>query len=187
MSYSKSDTIPAPLSVATGLDVAVSIHREVLALFDRYERPLLRYAWAQGLSAGDAEDVVQDAFVALFQHLGRGRSRQNLPGWLFQVVHYLAIKRRWRARRQDLWFAGASSPEPFGPDADPEALMLEAERRRRWRSVLRAMPDRDRRCLLLRAEGLRYRDIANALGISLGSVAKSVARGMTKLLNADRV
>ena len=52
--------------------------------------------------------------------------------------------------------------------------------------VVQALPARDRRCLLLRAEGLRYRDIANTLGMSLGGVAKSLARSIGRLVNADR-
>ncbi|MGE3179719.1 MAG: RNA polymerase sigma factor [Vicinamibacterales bacterium] len=51
---------------------------------------------------------------------------------------------------------------------------------------MRALPDQDRRCLYLRAEGLRYREIARTLGISLGAVAKSVARGLARLTTADK-
>jgi RNA polymerase sigma-70 factor (ECF subfamily) len=177
------------LAIADGLDARVEsaavIDAEVLALFDRYERALLRYGWSLGLSPTDAEDVVQDAFFALFQHLRQGKSRENLPGWLFHVVRNLSAKRRQRLRL-DVWSAADVGSEPIGLDHDPEALMVEAERRRRWRLVLRAMPDRDRRCLLLRAEGLRYRDIASALGVSLGSVAKSITRGISRLVSADQ-
>ena len=49
------------------------------------------------------------------------------------------------------------------------------------RAVLRAMPERDRQCVYLRAEGLRYREIANVLGMSLGGVAKSLARAIARL------
>ena len=47
------------------------------------------------------------------------------------------------------------------------------------------MPERDRRCLYLRAEGLSYRDIARTLDISLGSVAKSLTRAVTRLTTVD--
>jgi RNA polymerase sigma-70 factor (ECF subfamily) len=49
------------------------------------------------------------------------------------------------------------------------------------RAVLQVLPERDRQCVALRAEGLRYRDIASTLGISLGAVAKSMARAMARL------
>ena len=56
---------------------------------------------------------------------------------------------------------------------NPEALLAERQRRERLAPVVQALPPRERRCLQLRAEGLRYRDIANTLGMSLGGVAKS--------------
>jgi len=43
------------------------------------------------------------------------------------------------------------------------------------------LPEEDRRCLVLRAEGLRYREIASVLEISLGSVALSLERSLTRL------
>ena len=50
---------------------------------------------------------------------------------------------------------------------------------------MNALPERDRRCLFLRAEGVRYRDIAHQLGISLGSVANAIARALARLRSLD--
>ena len=70
------------------------------------------------------------------------------------------------------------------PCANPEEQLVEDRRGRRLRSVLAALPERDRQCVYLRAEGLRYREIAKTLDISLGAVAKSLTRAMTRLTNA---
>jgi len=51
--------------------------------------------------------------------------------------------------------------------------------------VVNALPEQDQSCLCMRAEGLRYREIAEALGISLGSVAASLARSLERLGRAD--
>ena len=59
------------------------------------------------------------------------------------------------------------------------------ERQQRLLAVVRAMPEQDQCCLSLRAEGLRYRDIAEVLGISLGSVANSLERSLSRLTRAD--
>jgi RNA polymerase sigma-70 factor (ECF subfamily) len=53
-------------------------------------------------------------------------------------------------------------------------------------SVLSALSQRERQCLHLRHDGLRYREIAKVLGISLGAVAKSVARAIGRLERADQ-
>jgi RNA polymerase sigma-70 factor (ECF subfamily) len=52
-------------------------------------------------------------------------------------------------------------------------------------AVVRALPERDRQCLFLRAEGLRYREIAEALGMSLGAVAASLSRSLGKLASTS--
>lgn len=163
------------------------IEASVLALFDRSAASLLRYVGSFGLNAEETEDVVQDTFLALFRHLYLGRDRTNLTGWLFQVAHNLALKRRQQAiRHYRNLSAGAPSPDHrLDPAPDPEERFLRDERRRRLRAVFDALPDRERRCLFLRGEGLTYREIAKALRVSLGSVSKAVARAVTRLMHAD--
>lgn len=159
---------------------------EVLLLFDRCAPALLRYVASFGLSVDESEDVVQDVFLALFRHVRLDRSRRNLEGWLFRVSHNLALKRRtWRQRRamaplDDLAYRHAD------PAPDPEARFADHERWHRLQPVFAALPVRDRNCLALRADGLRYREIADTLGMSLGGVAKSLARSIARLVNADR-
>ena len=166
-----------------------ALQAEVLALFDECSPGLRRYVRSFGLGAEATEDVLQDVFLSLFRHLRLGRPRSNLQGWLFKVAHNLALKqRRKRHRRQQTesdWDA-ALAGRAIDPGANPEERLAADERRGRLRAVVRAIPERDRQCLFLRAEGLCYRDIAGALGISLGSVAKSLARAVTRLSNADR-
>jgi RNA polymerase sigma-70 factor (ECF subfamily) len=52
-------------------------------------------------------------------------------------------------------------------------------------AVLRALPEQDRFCLYLRAEGLRYREIAATLGISLGGVSIALARSLARMKPVD--
>jgi len=52
--------------------------------------------------------------------------------------------------------------------------------------VVQALPSNDQACLRLRAEGLRYREIAEIVGISLGSVSNSLARSLERLERMDR-
>ncbi len=70
----------------------------LVALFDQYRDPLLRYLASLGLPFSDGEEVIQEAFLALFVHLRGGKSRENLRGWLFRVAHNMGLKRRYRNR-----------------------------------------------------------------------------------------
>jgi RNA polymerase sigma-70 factor (ECF subfamily) len=147
----------------------------------------LRYVASFGLGAEETEDIVQEVFLALFRHIRLGRDQSNLAGWLFRVAHNLALKRRKTIRRRWARDSGdeALLARHVDPAPNPEARLAQSERRRRLRSVVDALPERERRCVFLRAEGLSYRDIGSALHLSLGAVAKSLARAMTRLVNAD--
>jgi RNA polymerase sigma-70 factor (ECF subfamily) len=164
----------------------VSLEAEVIALFDQLRSPLLRYVLSFGLSRHDAEEVVQEVFLALFQHLHRGKSRRNLRGWIFRVGHNQALKLRLRnaarAPLHDQEDAAEQHPDSRG---NPEENLVREERQRRLLAAVGLLPEHDRYCLFLRAEGLRYREIAQVLGISLGAVSISLARSLGRLTNAD--
>jgi RNA polymerase sigma-70 factor (ECF subfamily) len=158
------------------------IQAEVLSLFDEFRDPLLRYVCAFGIRICDGEDLIQDVFLALFRHLCRDGSRENLQGWLFRVAHNLALKQIARQRRQSARSAAVqaafSTPDPgLGLEQD----LVRHEQQLRLLAVFEALPERDRHCVRLRAEGLRYRDIARVLGISLGAVSKSLTRAIGRL------
>lgn len=180
-------SLPASL-VGYGTDSSESIQDEVLRLFDECGPGLRRYVSAFGLGAEATEDVVQEVFLQLFRHLQLGRSRANLRGWIFRVGHNLALKQRAkttrRHRREGTWDASLAE-FVVDPAADPEQQLADDRRSRRLRSVVQALPERDRQCLYLRAEGLCYREIAKTLDVSLGSVAKSLTRALSRLTSAD--
>ena len=163
---------------------------EVLALFDRLRDRLMIYLLRPNrLNVQDCEEVVQEAFLALFQHLRRGGSRENLSGWLFRVVHNLGLKRVQSSHRESQKFVALTSAAEevvVDPSLTPEDAFAQQETRRHLRAVVNALPEQDQRCLELRAEGLRYREIAGALGMSLGAVAKSLERSLERIARVSR-
>jgi RNA polymerase sigma-70 factor, ECF subfamily len=162
---------------------------EVVALFDRLRAPVLRYLLSFGIAVADAEEIVQEVFLALFQHLRQKKSRANLQGWVFRVAHNSALKHRMRARRQAERFSYVPDLPAKAEDLNPgpEQSLVASQRQQRLLAVVRALPEQDQCCLSLRAEGLRYREIAEALGISLGSVAASLEKSLSRLTRAERV
>jgi RNA polymerase sigma-70 factor (ECF subfamily) len=56
----------------------------------------------------------------------------------------------------------------------------------RLRAVFEALPKQEQRCLHLRAEGLKYRDIARVLDISLGAVSTSLSRALARMTRVTR-
>jgi RNA polymerase sigma-70 factor (ECF subfamily) len=179
-----TDTALAPLATTSRQSGPTPLEIEVTGLFDQLRTPLLRYLSSFGLAAQDAEEVVQEVFLALFLHLRNEKPRTNLQAWIFRVAHNLGIK-RCQANRKT---AGSGIDDIPAADAtlDPEQQAASRQRSLRLLSVVRALPELDRRCLYLRAEGLRYREIMDVLGISLGGVAQSLERSLERLGRVDR-
>jgi RNA polymerase sigma-70 factor (ECF subfamily) len=179
--YSSDSTLRIALpAVAEPASAAPRLEEEVVGLFDQLRNRMLRYLLSLGLTAHDGEEVVQEVFLALFQHLQQGKGRENLRGWVFRVAHNLALKQRTLKRRESPEIA-----ETADPALNPEEQVASNQRQARLWKVLRALPEQDQYCLHLRAEGLRYREIAEVLGISLGAVSNSLGRSLGRLARAD--
>lgn len=164
------------------------IEDEVIRFFDQYRDSLFRYVLSLGLPMYDGEEIIQEVFMALFRHLRDRKSRRNLPGWIFSVAHNLALKRRQVNQRSEnrLNLESETVQGLTDRSPDPEGQALDRERQRRLLAVVQTLPEKDQSCLRLRAEGLRYREIAGVLGISLGSVASSLARSLARLMWLDQ-
>jgi RNA polymerase sigma-70 factor (ECF subfamily) len=166
-----------PVAVAAERTGPSALEEEVVHLFDQLRAPVLRYLLSLGLTVQDGEEIAQEVFLALFRHLRLGKSRANVRGWVFRVAHNLGLKRREAARR----YAEPQEIHAHDPAPDPEVQFANAQRQDRMLAVLRALAEHDRQCLYLRAEGLRYREIAKVLEISLGAVSNSLARSLAKI------
>jgi RNA polymerase sigma-70 factor (ECF subfamily) len=176
-----------PYAAADPSTKASAAEAEVMSLFEEFRSPLMRYALSFGISVHDAEEVVQEVFLSLFRHLQAHGSRRNLRGWIFTVTHHLALKqRRENQRMRDKVEYVDSAELHRDTSPNPEQLVHIAQRQSRLLAVVNALPETDQRCLQLRAEGLRYREISAVLGISLGSVSISLTRSIARLTRAER-
>jgi RNA polymerase sigma-70 factor (ECF subfamily) len=153
---------------------------EATTLYRELRKPLLRYLVCMGLSSDEAQDVVQDTFLSLQRHLASGGSQENTRGWVFRVAHNQARNRQNSYHRR---FGEPLDPEvEFAADAaTPEKVVLEKEKFRRLGKAIGTLTASERECLLLRAGGLRYREIGEVLGIATSTVGATVERAIKKL------
>lgn len=169
------DSVPLvlPLSrLATGCE-ATDLYREL-------RKPLLRYLVCLGLSTDEAQDAAQDAFLSLHRHLSAGGSQENIRSWVFRVAHNAARNRQNRYERR--FAAPLEECLAFAlNEATPEHVILEKEKFRTLRKAIRLLTESERECLLLRAGGLRYREIGEVLGLSISTVGDTVERAIRKL------
>src|SRR6185369_6025136 len=143
------------ISSADAYAPPVRLEEEVTQLFEQLRDPLFRYLLSFGLSVQDGEEIIQEVFLALFQHLKNGKPRDNLRGWVFRVGHNLALKVRQRHGGR----SSQAEDRAIDGSPDPEQQALYNQRQQRMSAVIRALPRQDRACLALRAEGIRYREI----------------------------
>jgi len=174
---------------STGEAKPTLLEEEVVALFDQMQDRLLRYLLSTGVPVQDGEEIVQEVFLALFRHLQRGKSRRNLRAWVFQVAHNLSVKyyvAKLRNRKHRVEPGAVQDADSFvDRTPNPEDQLMRNQSHARLQSVLRALPEQDRRCLSLRAEGLTYREIGQILDMSLGAVALSLGRSLARFTRAE--
>jgi RNA polymerase sigma-70 factor (ECF subfamily) len=162
--------------------------REALdELFRRYRFVAYRVAYRLLGNEADALDAVQEAFVKALTHLRGFQGRSSFKTWLLRVVSNASLDLgRQRGRREALSF-DAMSPknredvEPLV--ADDAGRNLEREDLRRiLQRVLAQLPDAQRQTFVLHAEaGLSYREVADTLNISIGTVMSRLYYARQKL------
>jgi RNA polymerase sigma-70 factor (ECF subfamily) len=170
------DSLPLALPLPRWVDGT----SEVTSLYRELRKPLLRYLVCLGLSSDEAQDIIQDAFLRLQRHLASGGAQENIRGWLFRVAHNQARNAQTTYHRR---FAKPLDGEMdfLAEQATPEQAVLEREKFRRLASAIRELAELERECLLLRAEGLRYREIAEVLGLATSTVGDTLERAIRKL------
>ena len=147
--------------------------------FTLHHRAVFRAAYALVRDAGLAEDVTQEVFLKLYQHLGSLKDEEHVRPWLLRVASNTAlnaIRSRGRAGAREEEFAVAATvggSGPVGVEADYERRTEIAEARR----ALAQLKEPMRSCLLLKQQGLSYKEIAQTLSINEANVGSLIARG----------
>jgi RNA polymerase sigma-70 factor (ECF subfamily) len=170
-------TIPLMASDESLLTNAAAGQREALEeLFGRYRVIAYRVAHRLLGNEADALDAVQEAFVKALVHLPSFQGRSSFKTWLLRVVSNASLDLgRQRGRRETLSMdaVGTKYREDFEPLIHPEpARELEREDlRRKLHEALAQLPPAQRQTFVLHAEAeLSYREVADTLGISIGTV-----------------
>jgi RNA polymerase sigma-70 factor (ECF subfamily) len=174
------DTVSAGLGArrregAGGLSQTIrEFHDEFVDLFDAHFDRLYRYLDRLSGEPELAADLAQEAFIKLYR---RG-SLPNAPeAWLISVATNLFRNvKSTRSRRRHLLTLARGEGVHSDPPPSPEQAGATEESRRRVRSAIDRLPERERCMLLLRAEGYSYRDIAATLELNEASVGALLAR-----------
>lgn len=146
-------------------------------LFDEHYQRLYRYLDRLSGEPELAADLAQEAFVRLYR---RGEVPDTPGAWLVSVaLNLFRNEKTARSRRRRLLTVTRGEGAHSDPPPSPEDSAVAGDARTRVRTAIDRLPERDRRLLLLRAEGYSYRDIALALELNESSVGTLLARART--------
>lgn len=148
------------------------------ALFESWGPSLRRYACHVVHSPEEADDLVQEAFMALYRSLREGPNIDNPKGWMIRVVRNLAGKYARDEKRHSEALRSREVRELLPAGRGPLEEKFEATR------MFYILSRREEEVLKLRLQSLKYREIAAVAGINTKSVATLLARALLKLRKA---
>jgi RNA polymerase sigma-70 factor (ECF subfamily) len=179
---------PTPASDSQLLARLAGGERVVLEeLFERYRLPAYRVAYRLLGHEADALDAVQEGFVKALSHLDSFQGRSSFKTWLLRVVSNAALDLgRQRGRREVLSLdapdgSDAEALHPLAP-GDPTDRLHQNDLRRLLDQALASLPEAQRRTFVLHADGgLSYREVAEVMEISIGTVMSRLFYARQKL------
>src|SRR5690349_6827475 len=134
-------SIPADVTEWGEPAASVTARQNVAQAFTELREPVCRYLLALGLGPNEAEEVVQETFLRLCQHVEANGPQANLRGWIFRVAHNLA-RDEYRRRQRQPWepLEDGNIRANADPGVTPEQKLIAQERTRRLVAALARLP-----------------------------------------------
>jgi RNA polymerase sigma-70 factor, ECF subfamily len=168
--------------------------RDRNAAFEQAVAPFMSQLYPAALrmtkNASDAEDLVQETVAKAFTAFHQFQPGTNLRAWLHKILSNTFINSYRKRKREPFMALGADFQEDWQVDTDPlsaPAPSAETEALARLAdsdilSALRELPEEFRVAIYLAdIEGYPYREIADMMGVPLGTVMSRLHRGRNKL------
>lgn len=150
-------------------------------LVRRHREGVINVVYRMCGDANLAEDAAQEAFIRAWRHLPGYRPRSPFRNWVYRIATNAALDVLRRERET----VDIDALPLASSDAGPEATVEGRERGERVRQAVLELPPASRAALVLREyEGLSYQEIADALGVPIGTVMSRLSYARKRLREA---
>lgn len=154
-------------------------------VYARFEDMVYNLSYRLAGNREEAADLTQEIFLRVFRHLGSFGGRSTLKTWIFRIAvnHCRDRLSRWHPPTQPIGEETGEGVAAYAdPSRGPEELAVAADDKRRVEQALIRLPQVFREVVVLRdIEGLSYEEIADVLGVRIGTVRSRIARGRDQL------
>ena len=154
--------------------------REAFAeLYGLFQKPVYNYLYRLCFNRAMAEDLLQEAFLRIWKAAPTWEPAAKVSTWIFRISHNLFLNEAARRREKPL-----EAPEAE-LRADPASDLNRREVRSAVQKAIEALPEGERECLMLSEyNGFKYAEIAEILGIPVGTVKSRMFSAVQHLKEA---
>lgn len=147
-------------------------------LVERYDRAVYHLAYRTMRDAEEARDVAQEAFFKAYRSLRTFKSGSKFSTWIFAIAYHACCDRLARRKR----YSNDEMPERADTAAGPEQQAVASDEARRLRAAIEALPEKYRTVITLyHLQGRQYDEIAEVLGMPMGTVKTHLFRAKEQL------
>jgi len=153
-------------------------------IYERYHDKVYRIAYGMVRQREEALDIVQDVFIKLYRSIGNFKGKSKFYTYLYRMTMNTAIdhsRKMHKVFSSSLDEEGAPQP-PDIPEKGPDRILLHKELEEKVKNALDKLPSDQRMAIVFReVEGLSYREMAEAMGCSIGTVMSRLHYGRKKI------
>ena len=151
----------------------ISFQTDILPLKNELYRLALRIT----MNAADAEDVVQETMMKVWNRRDQWEQIESIEAFCMTICRNLSLDKVRRMDNQTQSLDAAYDPKDLGVSSNPEEQAIQSDRIRLVRQLINTLPEKQRSCMQLRdMEGKSYKDIATILDITEEQVKVNIFR-----------
>lgn len=147
-------------------------------IIDRYKNPLYGIILRMTKNPHDAQDLVQEAFIKVYEQLDKYKAQGSFSSWFYKVAinHCMDQFRKKKFKQSEV------DEEKIQDHRHPEVIFLKQEKSRQLERLIATLPPDERMIILLRyGDELSYQEISEALDLSLANVRNKLHRAKKKM------